>query len=70
MKDQELLSILNIIVRIIGVAVCASQAKTKNRNEVGWGVFGFCMPIIAMIIISFKKPKIKWHQEKNQTNNI
>ncbi|MBC5841953.1 hypothetical protein H8R23_11090 [Flavobacterium sp. F-380] len=45
-----------IVLKIIGTYVCSSTAKELNRSAVGWGVFGFISPIIAMIWINCLKP--------------
>lgn len=58
--DQGSLVIITLILRIIGVFVCVNKAKELNRSTGGWGLFGFVMPIIAMIWIQFMKPITKW----------
>ncbi|WP_417334645.1 hypothetical protein [Halarcobacter sp.] len=60
MEDRGVLAIVFLCLRVLGIFVCASKAKELNRNQVGWGIFGFAMPIIAMIWIQFMKPVIKW----------
>jgi len=52
--------IILLVLRIIGVIVCANKAKELNRSQGSWGFFGFVMPIIAMIWIQFMKPVIMW----------
>jgi hypothetical protein len=54
---------INIILKIVGVIVCSDKASKTNRNSTTWGIFGFFMPIIAMIIASTLKPKTDWHNE-------
>jgi hypothetical protein len=63
---QPMILILQLVLRIVGVIVCANKAKELNRSEGGWGFFGFMMPIVAMIWIYCMKPIIKW---ENQSNN-
>jgi len=55
-----LIIILGLILRIVGLRVCSRTAFDKNRDEFGWGFFGFFMPILAMIIIHFKSTLIDW----------
>ncbi len=55
-----------LILRLVGVIVCSNKAKELNRSTGGWGFFGFCMPIVAMIWIHCLKPVTNWH---NQTEN-
>lgn len=52
--------IILLVLRIIGVIVCSNKAKELNRSQGGWGIFGFVMPIVAMIWIQFMKPVIMW----------
>jgi hypothetical protein len=47
-------------LRIVGAIVCSSKASSLNRNAGGWGVFGFVLPILAMIWIQFMKPIVDW----------
>ncbi len=42
----------------IGAAIyCFTRAQELNRNKWGWGVFGFILPIVAVILIQFMKHK-------------
>lgn len=43
------------VLRIVITIWCADIAKTLNRNSAGWGIFGFFIPLLAMIIIGFLK---------------
>jgi hypothetical protein len=52
--------LLLFILRIIGANVCSTRAIKLNRNSVGWGIFGFVAPIIAMIWTNYLKPSTKW----------
>jgi hypothetical protein len=52
--------IVQFVLRIVGAMVCSSKASKLNRNAGTWGVFGFAMPIIAMIWIQFMKPHVDW----------
>ena len=50
---------MQTFVFIVGIGVtiaCVSQAKQLGRSQVGWGVFGFLLPIVAIIWIQFMKP--------------
>jgi len=62
---MEILIIIQIALKIVGAIVCASKAGKLNRRELGWGIFGFFLPILAMIIVHCLKPKIDWHGEKS-----
>jgi len=46
-----------LVVRIISVFLCVNIAKGLNRNQTGWGIFGFILPPIALIIISLINAK-------------
>jgi len=64
---MEGIIIFYFILRIVGAFVCANKASETNRNNIGWGFFGFFMPIIAMIIAMTLKPKTDWHRmDENQ----
>ena len=58
--------VFSLILRIVGLLVCINKAKELNRSTGGWGVFGFLMPIVAMIWVSCLKPNVEW--EKESTN--
>ena len=55
--------ILVLIVRLVGIIVCVNKAKELNRSQGGWGLFGFFMPIVAMIWVHCIKPKVKWENQ-------
>ena len=63
---EEIVSILMIALRILGVVVCIKKAEELNRNKGGWGFFGFISPILAMIWIQFMKPVTDWSDESGQ----
>lgn len=54
-----------LILRVVGLFYCINKAKTLNRSQWGWGFWGFVVPIIAMIWISFLKPVIIWDKNVN-----
>lgn len=58
------MEILAIIIPVTGCIVCAMRASNLNRSALGWGIFGFFLPIVALIVIFCLKPKIDWHEEK------
>ncbi|MEY4875879.1 MAG: hypothetical protein RL708_1028 [Bacteroidota bacterium] len=61
--------LLYLILRIVGVSICATKAKELNRDYGSWGVFSFFLPIIAMIWIQFMPPLTKWDKETaNEVN--
>jgi hypothetical protein len=63
--DESRYAILRIVFlvgRIFGAIYCSKTAGELNRNKTGWGVFGFFLPIIAVIWIQFMKPIIDWKE--------
>lgn len=58
--EPGVLVIIQLILRVVGVAVCSNKAKELNRSTGGWGFFGFVSPIIAMIWINCLKPITNW----------
>jgi hypothetical protein len=58
-------AIIQLLLRIVGVLVCVNKAKSLNRSTTGWGILGFVFPVIAMIVIQFKKPIIQWDENIN-----
>ena len=59
--EPEVVLIIQLVLRIVGVIVCSNKAKELNRNTGGWGFFGFVSPILAMIWIQFMKPIMVWN---------
>lgn len=59
--EPEVVLIIQLVLRIVGVIVCSNKAKELNRNTGGWGFFGFMSPILAMIWIQFMKPIMVWN---------
>jgi hypothetical protein len=55
--DYSTLQTILLIVRIIITIYCVNKAGELKRNKVGWGLFGFFLPIVALIWIQFIKPK-------------
>jgi hypothetical protein len=49
--------VIQLILRIVGAFVCSNKAKELNREPAGWGIFGFLVPIVAMIWVYCMKPK-------------
>jgi len=43
------------IVRIISSILCVNIAKLLNRNKALWGILGFVLPPVILIIVSFLK---------------
>lgn len=56
MEQISGLLLLSFIFRVIGAIVCYSQAKSLNRDGGGWAIFGFFLPLIAMIWVFCSKP--------------
>lgn len=61
--------ILNIliyfVIRVISTFLCVSIANGLNRNQIFWGIFGFILPPISLIIIYFINVKEKKVDESN-----
>ena len=55
---NEILQSIIAIVRILVAIYCFNKAKDLNRSKSGWGVFGFFIPLLAIIWIQFIKPII------------
>ncbi len=55
------------ILRIVITIYCVNKARKLNRNVWGWGIFGFLLPIVALIWIQFMKPRLFW--DKNPDLN-
>jgi len=60
------LIIIQIVLKIVGAIVCTNKAGELNRSGLGWGIFGFSMPILAMIIVYSLKPKIDWYEDSEK----
>lgn len=52
--------LISLIIRIAAVFICRVRAKKLNRNVLNWGLFGFFLPVIAMIWIYCLGPKSVW----------
>jgi len=63
------LIIIQLILRVVGVIVCVNKAKALNRDTGGWGIFGFLMPIVAMIWVHCMKPNIEWYNNIDKKDN-
>lgn len=49
--------VILLVVRIGITFYCVNKAGELNRSKAGWGIFGFLLPLIALISIQFMKPK-------------
>lgn len=49
-----------IVIRFIIAFYCSNRAKKLKRNEFGWFIFGFALPLVAVVIIQFLKPRFVW----------
>jgi len=63
------LSLFLLILRIGITIYCVNRAGTLNRDKTSWGIFGFFLPLLAFIWISFMKPKRVWDSNPDGTNN-
>lgn len=67
---ESIVLIIGLGLRIVGTVVCINKAKQLNRDTTGWGIFGFFLPLIAMIWIYCMKPVIIWDKNVDTKNNI
>ncbi len=51
--------LFRLAIRIIAIISCVMKAKKLNRSQFGWALFGFLIPIVAIIWIQFMKPIFK-----------
>ena len=61
--------IARFIIGIIIAIICAKNAARLNRNKFGWGVFGYFMPLLAIIWLQFLKPKEKYSVVQSQSQS-
>jgi len=52
----EILLFLGTIISIVVSIYCVKKAEKLNRSRFGWALFGFCLPLIAIIVMQFMKP--------------
>lgn len=52
----EILMLLGTIFSIVVSIYCVKKAEKLNRSRFGWALFGFCLPLIAVIAVQFVKP--------------
>jgi hypothetical protein len=64
--SYAVLQIILLAVRIGITVYCVNKAGELNRSKGGWGVFGFFLPIIALIWIQFMKPKMVWDDQSGK----
>ncbi|MCH4552215.1 hypothetical protein [Aestuariibaculum lutulentum] len=60
--DDGAFILIQLALRVVGLLVCVNKAKSLNRSQGGWGLFGFVSPILAMIWIHFMKPITDWER--------
>jgi len=63
-QGYAILQALLFIGRILITVFCVIRAGELNRSKIGWGIFGFFLPIIALIVILFMKPIVKFEDVK------
>ena len=62
MENIGITEILLLLGSIISLGIsfyCAKKAEKLNRSRFGWALFGFCLPLIAFIVIQYMKPQEK-----------
>lgn len=55
-SSNAILQVVLLVVRIVITIYCVNKAGELNRSKGGWGIFGFFLPIVALIWIQFMKP--------------
>ncbi|MAZ72340.1 MAG: hypothetical protein CMC70_04250 [Flavobacteriaceae bacterium] len=63
---EGVITLIFLALRIGITIYCVNKAGELNRSKGGWGIFGFLLPIIALIWIQFMKPKIVWDDRSGQ----
>lgn len=59
-EEYRLIYFFLFVLRIVITIYCVNKARKLNRNVWGWGIFGFFLPIVALIWIQFMKPRLLW----------
>jgi len=62
-NEYAFIQVIILIIRIVITVYCVNKAKELNRSQLGWGVFAFIIPILAIIWIQFMKPRMDWKHE-------
>ena len=57
--EQPIFVIINLIYRILITVWVVNISDMQNRNKIGWGIFAFILPTLALIIIGLLKKKIR-----------
>ena len=53
----EILMFLGTVISIVVSIYCVKKAEKLNRSRFGWALFGFCLPLIELIVKQFMKPR-------------
>lgn len=56
-EDTQLFGVINLIGRIITLIILFEATSKLNRSYIGWAIFGFLFPILALISIGLVKRK-------------
>ncbi len=59
-SEYAFIQIILFVLRIVITVYCVGKAKELNRSQLGWGVFAFFIPVLALIIIQFMEPRMQW----------
>ena len=51
-----LLLALGFVISVVCAFWCAKRAVAKGYNPVVWGILGFVIPIISVIVMAFLPP--------------
>ena len=53
----EILLFLRTLISIVVSIYCVRKAEKLNRSRFGWALFGFCLPLIAILVMQLMKPR-------------
>jgi TM2 domain-containing membrane protein YozV len=69
MENELGVYIIRLLIRGLAAGYCIKKAQKLNRNEVGWGIFGFVFIIIPVIWMQFLKPVIDWENREKDSDS-
>ncbi len=64
------ISIILFLLRIGITIYCVNTAGQLSRSKFGWGLFGFIVPLLALIWIQFMKPKYSEEELRDKAVSI
>ncbi len=67
-RDDSAISIALLCIAVFSAVWIVNIAQKLNRNQTGWGIFGFILPFLALIIIGFQRKRLYNNDYYNSTN--